>query len=196
MVVAQKPKTRFSAAEYLALEEEAEYRSEYYQGEIFAMSGGSANHNRIAGNLFVALRSALRGKPCEAFINDMRLQVKRHHLYTYPDVMVVCGKIEFAQGRNDTIANPILIVEVLSPSTEAYDRGKKFEFYRSIEGFQEYVLVDQQRMHIERYRPLGLGRWEMTTLDATDEDLSLTSVGIDLTLASIYERVDLESELT
>ncbi|MCB0245881.1 MAG: Uma2 family endonuclease, partial [Anaerolineae bacterium] len=102
MVVAQKPKTRFSAAEYLALEEEAEYRSEYYQGEIFAMSGGSANHNRIAGNLFVALRSALRGKPCEAFINDMRLQVKRHHLYTYPDVMVVCGKIEFAQGRNDT----------------------------------------------------------------------------------------------
>lgn len=196
MVAAQKPRTRFSAAEYLALEEEAEYRSEYYQGEIFAMSGGTANHNRIALNIAAGLSSALRGKPCEAFINDMRLQVTRRQLYTYPDVMVVCGGGEFVHGRTDTITNPVLIVEVLSPSTEAYDRGKKFEFYRSIEGFQEYILVDQQRMHIERYRPLGLGRWELTTLDATDEVLSLTSVGVDLTLASIYERVDLESQTT
>lgn len=196
MAVAQKPLARFSAAEYLAFEEEAEYRSEYYRGEIFAMSGGSANRNRIAGNLFVALRSALRGKPCEAFINDMRLLVQRHHLYTYPDIMVVCGKVEFAQGRNDTVTNPVLIVEVLSPSTEAYDRGKKFEFYRTIEGFQEYVLVDQQRIHIERYRPLGLGRWELTPFDETDAVLALTSVGIDLTLASIYERVDLEVQTT
>lgn len=196
MAGTQKPRTRFSAAEYFALEESAEHRNEFYQGEITAISSGSINHNRVAGNLAVELVAALRGKPCEPFIADLRLLVKQHQFYTYPDLMVVCGDLEFVHGRNDTITNPVLIIEVLSPSTEAYDRGKKFEFYRSIEGFQEYVLVDQQRMHIERYRPLGLGRWEMTTLDETNEILSLTSVGIDLTLASIYERVDVETQLT
>lgn len=196
MATAQKPHTRFSLAEYLALEETAQHRSEFYRGEIVAIPGGSINHNRVAGNLAFGLSAALRGKPCEIFIAGLRLLVKKHQFYTYPDLMVVCGDLEFVQGRNDTITNPVLIIEVLSPSTEAYDRGKKFEFNRSIEGFQEYVLVDQQRMHIERYRPLGLGRWELTTLDATDEVLSLTSVGVDLTLASIYERVDLETQLT
>ena len=191
MVVAQKPKTRFSAAEYLALEEEAEYRSEYYQGEIFAMSGGSANHNRIAGNLFVALRSALRGKPCEAFINDMRLQVKRHHLYTYPDVMVVCGKIEFAQGRNDTVANPILIVEVLSPSTEAYDRGKKFVNYQSIPELRDYVIVSHRERRIDHYRRAEGGEWIVATHTTLDSRIALTGLDGTLTLGDIYDGVDL-----
>ena len=196
MAVAQKPRTRFSAAEYFALEETAEYRSEFYQGEIFAMSGGSANHNRIALNIATGLSAALRGKPSEPFMANMRVLVKRQQLYTYPDIVVVCGKVEFVKGRTDTITNPVLIIEVLSPSTESYDRGKKFEFYRTIEGFQEYVLIDQQRKHVERFRPLGLGRWELTAFDATDHVIELTSMGIELTLDSIYERVDLESETT
>lgn len=196
MVVAQKPRTLFSAAEYLALEETAEYRSEFYQGEIFAVSGGSTNHNRIAVNITGGLSAALRGKPCEPFMADVRLLVKRQQLYTYPDIMVVCGKVDYLKGRSDTITNPVLIIEVLSPSTESYDRGKKFEFYRTIEGFQEYVLVDQQRRHVERFRPLGFGRWELTTFDATDQVIELTSIGVELTLDSIYERVDLESEST
>lgn len=107
----------YTPEEYLALEEDAEYKSEYYQGEIFAMSGGSPNHNRIAGNLYIALREALEGKSCEAFFSDMRLQVKKNGLYTYPDVMVVCGGLEFVKGRTDTITNPVVIIEVLSEST-------------------------------------------------------------------------------
>lgn len=107
-------KTYYTPKEYLALEEEAEYRSEYYQGEIFAMSGGSANHNRIAGNVYTAMISAFGGGPCGAFITDMRLLVKKNGLYTYPDVMAVCGGLEFAEGRDDTLTNPAVIVEVLS----------------------------------------------------------------------------------
>ena len=110
--------------------------------------------------------------------------------------MVVCGKVDYLKGRSDTITNPVLIIEVLSPSTESYDRGKKFEFYRTIEGFQEYVLVDQQRRHVERFRPLGFGRWELTTFDETDQVIELTSVGVELTMDSLYERVELEGETT
>lgn len=193
MAVMQKKRSIFSLAEYFAQEENAEQRSEFYQGEIFAMSGGSVNHNRIAGNVFAALRAAMRGKRCEAFVADMRLLVKRRQLYTYPDVMVVCGQVEFAPGRKDTVTNPVVIVEVLSPSTEAYDRGRKFEFYRTIDSLQEYVLVDQQRMYVERHRPLDLGRWEMTAFEAADDVLPLSSIGVDISLTSIYERVELES---
>ncbi len=137
-----KPQKYHSPEEYLALEETAEYRSEYYRGEIFAMAGGSANHNRIARNLLIAFDDALEGKPYEAFITDMRLYVKKNGLYTYPDVMVVCGKLEFVKGRTDTLTNPVVIVEVLSESTEGYDRGTKFELYRAVDTLQDYVLID------------------------------------------------------
>jgi Uma2 family endonuclease len=193
MAVMQKKRSIFSLAEYFVQEEQAEQRSEFYEGEIFAMAGGTPNHNRLTGNVYTALRSALRGKSCEPFMADVRLLVKRRQLYTYPDVMVICGSLQYAPGRNDTVTNPALIVEVLSPSTEAYDRGKKFEFYRTIDSLQEYILVDQGRMYVERHRPLGLGRWEMTAFEASDDVLALASVGIELTLANIYEGVELES---
>ncbi len=193
MAVMQKKRSVFSLAEYFAQEQQADHRSEFYQGEIFAMAGGTATHNLIALTVAASLRSALRGKQCKAFMADMRLLVKRRQLYTYPDVMVVCGSLQYAPGRNDTVTNPVLIVEVLSPSTEAYDRGKKFEFYRTIDSLQEYILVDQARMYVERHRPLGLGRWEMTAFENPDDVLALTSVGVDLTLAGIYEGVELES---
>ncbi len=193
MAVMQKKRSIFSLAEYFAQEEQAEDRSEFYEGEIFAMAGGTANHNLITINVTASLRDAVRNKPCKAFMADMRLLVKRRQLYTYPDVMVICGPLQYAPERNDTVTNPGLIVEVLSPSTEAYDRGKKFEFYRTIDSLQEYVLVDQSRMYVERHRPLGLGRWEMTAFTAPEDVLSLESVDVELTLAAIYDGVELES---
>ncbi len=196
MAVAHRAETPFLSDEYLAMEEVAEHRSEFYRGKIVAMPSNSVNHNRIVGDLAFSLHNKLRSGPCEVFVSDMRLLVKRCDLYTYPDLMVICNGLEFAQGRSDTITNPVLIIEVLSPSTESYDRGKKFEFYRTIEGFQEYVLIDQQRRHVERFRPLGVGRWELTTFDATDQVIELTSIGVELTLDSVYDRVDLESETT
>jgi len=193
MAVMQKKRSIFSLAEYFAQEEQAEDRSEFYEGDIFAMAGGTANHNLITINVTASLRDAVRNKPCKAFMADMRLLVKRRQLYTYPDVMVICGPLQYAPERNDTVTNPGLIVEVLSPSTEAYDRGKKFEFYRTIDSLQEYVLVDQSRMYVERHRPLGLGRWEMTAFTAPEDVLSLESVDVELTLAAIYDGVELES---
>ena len=144
-------KTYFTPEEYLDLEETAEYRSEYYQGEIFAMTGGTVNHNRIARDICQALTEDFEEKPCEVFMNDVRLLVQDNGLYTYPDLMVVCGDIVFAEGRDDTITNPIVLVGVLSKSTGDYDRGPKFELYRALDTLQDYVLVDQVKVHVEHF---------------------------------------------
>ncbi len=188
------PQKYYSPEEYLALEELADYRSEYYRGEIFAMAGGSANHNRIARNLVIALETELEGKPCEAFITDMRLLVKKNGLYTYPDVMVVCGKLQFVKGRTDTLTNPGVIIEVLSESTKDYDRGAKFELYRAIETLQDYVLIDQSRVHVEYFHKLEDGRWLLTEFNELEAVLKLESVGMEMPLSQIYQRVEGESE--
>lgn len=188
-----KPQKYYSPEEYLTLEETAEYRSEYYRGEIFAMAGGSANHNRIAGNIYLGLRETLEGKPCEAFITDMRLHVKKNSLYTYPDVMVVCGRIEYVKGRTDTLTNPVVIIEVLSESTQAYDRGAKFELYRAIESLQDYVLVDQARVHVEYFHKLEDGRWLLAEFNELDAVLRLEAVEVELPLSRVYQRVEWES---
>lgn len=188
-----KPQKFYSLEEYLALEELAEYRSEYYRGEIFAMSGGSANHNRIAGNVYIALREAFQGKPCETFITDMRLLVKKNGLYTYPDVMIVCGRLEFATGRTDTLTNPTVIIEVLSESTQAYDRGAKFELYRALDTLQDYVLIDQSRVHVEYFHKLEDGRWVLAEFNELDGVLLLESVEVELSLSQVYQRVEWES---
>lgn len=182
----------YTPEEYLTLEESAEYRSEYYQGEIFAMSGGSANHNRIAGNVYMSLRERLEGKSCEAFITDMRLLVKKNGLYTYPDVMVICGQLKYVKGRTDTVTNPVLIVEVLSESTQAYDRGAKFELYRALETLQDYVLIDQARVYVEYFHKLADGRWVLTELSQIEAVLALESVGVELPLSQVYRRVEWE----
>ncbi len=135
----------FTPAEYLALEQVATDKNEFYQGEIFAMSGGTPDHSVIAVNLTAELRQALAAKPCRVFNSDMRLSIPRSNLFTYPDVMVVCGKIQYAENRKDTITNPLVIGEVLSDSTREYDRDKKFNFYRQIPGLQEYVLIESER---------------------------------------------------
>jgi Uma2 family endonuclease len=186
----QKKQTYYSSEEYLALEEEAEYRSEYYQGEIFAMAGGSANHNRIAGNLYTDLNIAFEGKPCEAFINDVRLLVKKNGLYTYPDVMMVCGKLQFVKGRDDTLTNPIVIIEVLSDSTAGYDRGAKFELYRALKTLQDYILIDQTKVHLEHFHKLKDGRWILQEFEQLEDKLPLESVEVEISLQRIYRNVE------
>jgi len=175
--------------EYLAREAQAECKSEYHNGEILALAGGSANHNLIAGNILVALRQSLAQRPCRVFITDMRLHVRPSGLYTYPDVMVVCGKIEFVPGRDDTVTNPIVLVEVWSDSTKAYDRGEKFAMYRQIPTLQEYVMIDQTQPYVEHFRREG-DFWVLATLGKIDAILALPSLQCEIPLATIYEKVE------
>ena len=162
--------TYYTPDEYLALERNAEFKSEYLDGRIVAMTGATVAHVTIAGNVFAELRARLRGGPCRAFVNDMRVQVGERRRYTYPDVSAVCGEPRFMDGTLDTLTNPALIVKVLSPSTEAYDRGEKFLHYRAIESLQEYVLVAQDRVLVERFVRVG-EFWHLYTI--TDLDASL-----------------------
>lgn len=179
-----------SPTEYLRRERRAQSKSEYRDGQIVAMTGTSPEHNLIAGDLFGELRQQLRGRTCRVFVADVRVKVSQSGLYTYPDVMVACGDIRFEDGHVDTLLNPTVIVEVLSPSTEAYDRGAKFAHYRRLESLQEYVLVAQDVMRVEHYRRDG-ARWVLTEIDAPDAMLTLESCGCAVRLADIYERVEL-----
>ena len=138
-----------TAQEYLERERLAETKSEYYRGEVFAMTGASLQHVTIAINVAGELRSSLKGKPCAVYPADLRLGIGATGLYTYPDVMVICGKPAVIDAHVDTVTNPVVIIEVLSPSTEGYDRGRKFESYRAIPSLMEYLAVSQHRMHVE-----------------------------------------------
>jgi Uma2 family endonuclease len=186
----QKQPKYYTPEEYLALEEAAETKNEYFQGEIFAMSGGSTNHNQIAVSICTILDVAFEEKPCKVFSSDVRLLVQANGLYTYPDAMVVCGPIEYAEGRNDTVTNPIVIVEVLSKSTREYDRGKKFELYRDLPSFQDYLLIDQDRVYIEHYHKLKDGRWVLTLFNNLETNLTLTAIDVSLSVRRIYHKVD------
>ncbi len=181
--------TRYTPEEYLALERHAEFKSEYIDGRIVAMTGASAPHVTIVGNVSAELRARLRGGPCRAYASDMRLQIGGGRRYTYPDVVVACGEQKFLDGVLDTLTNPVLIVEVLSPSTEAYDRGEKSQHYRTIESLQEYVLVAQDRVSVERFVRQGKF-WILATFSDLDEEVELTSVGCSIPLREIYENVD------
>lgn len=186
----QKQNRYYTPTEYLALEDNAEHKSEYFQGEIFAMAGGSTNHNIIAGNIYALLNQLLTAEPCIAFTGDVKILVKPNGLYTYPDAMVVCGELEYAENRTDTITNPLVIVEVLSKSTREYDRGKKFELYRAIESFQDYILVDQERIYLEHYHKIEDGRWLLTIYHHPDSELTIPTLKIELPINRIYHKVD------
>ena len=185
------PKTLLTPEQYVAIEREAEYKSEYYQGEMFAMAGAGEAHNELVGNLVAGLHQQLRSRPCRVYSNDMRVLVRATGLYTYPDVVVVCGERQFVDERRDILLNPSLLVEVLSPSTEAFDRGRKFEHYRSIESFGEYLLVASDRVHTDLYTRGPDGRWLLTSADRLEDSLDLQSIGCRLALAELYEKVDL-----
>jgi Uma2 family endonuclease len=186
--------THYTPEEYLALERNAEFKSEYLDGRIVAMTGATIEHATITGNVHGELRTRLRGGPCRAFVSDMRVQVGGGRRYTYPDVTAVCGEPRLMDATLDTLMNPVLIVEVLSPSTEAYDRGEKFQHYRAIDTLREYVLIAQDRVLVERYVRSG-EFWTLSAITDLDASLELTSVGCTIPLREIYENVEVTSEV-
>jgi Uma2 family endonuclease len=176
----------YSIEEYFLIEEMSPVRHEYFAGEIFAMAGGSRNHDRIANNVNVLFHAALRGSSCEAFSGNMRMRAPSG-LYTYPDASIVCGPADVVRIRGtETIGNPVVMVEVISESTGDYDRGQKFDLYRSISTLRDYLLIEQSRMEIE-HRSLTDGEWVSRTV--TEGTLRLTGVELELPLALVYERV-------
>lgn len=183
---------RITAEEYLVLERQASYKSEYFQGEIFAMAGASRRHNLISLNIGAELRAQLKQRPCEVYTSDMRVKIPRTGLYTYPDVVVVCGEPAFEDAEVDTLLNPTLLVEVLSPSTADYDRGGKFEQYRTVPAVQEYLLVAQAQCHVVHYTRQPDNAWRLTETSDFQAQLHLPSIGCVLALSEVYARVRFE----
>jgi Uma2 family endonuclease len=190
---ATEVKKQYTPAEYLALEGQAEFRSEYYNGEIIPMAGGSFNHNRIINRVCAYLLNALRGKPYEPFSSDVRIWISKYQKFTYPDVMVVQDQPVPYDNRTDTLINPRLIIEVLSKSTEDYDLGDKFKFYRSIPDLQEYLLIDQYDLDIQHYTKSDGGFWIYRAYESIDDAIALTSINAEITVATIYEGVSFNS---
>lgn len=188
--MASVPTQHLTPAEYLAKERKAEFKSEYLRGEMFAMSGGTRWHGRIAINLARYCDQLLEDQPCEVFGSDVRVKVSPTGLYTYPDLSITCDEPKFEDEVQDTLLNPRVIFEVLSKSTEAYDRGKKFGHYRQIDALKEYVLVSQTEPLVERYAREPDGSWRLTVYKGLDAVLELDSVPCRLSLADIYRRVD------
>ena len=189
------PETQYySPEEYLALEEAADYKSEYINGKIFPMAGSSTNHNQIAGNLSTELNFAFKKLDYRVFIADVRLWIPDKNTYTYPDVMVIKGEPEYYNDRTDTITNPLLIIEILSKSTQSYDRDLKFRAYRSIPTFQEYLLFEQGEIYVEQYVKTATKRWSMQEYDQGDELISLASVEGEIPLTDAYNKVKFPQE--
>lgn len=183
-----QPLTRVTPEEYLEADRVAEYKSEYYDGIVYAMSGGTYTHSLIANNFGAVLWQALRGGRCTVTSGDVRVRVTPS-TYVYPDIVVVCGEPAFAGDRRDIILNPVLVVEVLSPSTEAHDRGLKFIRYRTAETLQEYILVSQEEARVEMYRRQPGGEWLLTDYSGLDSACALGSINCSIPLAEIYAGV-------
>ena len=183
------PKRLLTPEEYLAIERDVEAKHEFYRGEMFAMGGASREHNLITGNAGASLHAQLANRPCEAYQNDMRVKVAASGLYTYPDVVVTCEKPRFEDDKFDTLLNPQSIIEVLSDTTEKYDHGKKFELYRQIESLREYVLISQDRAHIELFTRGDDGHWRLSEATGLDAAIELTTIGCQLALADVYAKV-------
>ena len=191
-----KEKVYYTPEEYLEIETAAAFRSEYYKGQIFPMPGGTPNHNQIAGNFYAALNFAFKRQPYKVFMSDMRLWIPTHQLYTYPDVMVVAGKLELAQGRKDTITNACAIAEVLSESTAQYDRIGKFELYRAIPTLTEYILISQTRIYVEQYSKIEENKWLLSEYKSENAMLKLTSVPFEIPVIELYDKIDFEFEVS
>ncbi|MEL6930165.1 MAG: Uma2 family endonuclease, partial [Cyanobacteria bacterium J06600_6] len=175
--------------EYLAFESESEVKHEYRDGEIIEMTGGTPNHNDIATNFCVFLKLALRGKSDKVFMSDLRLWIPQFNIFTYPDVMVTKGQPVLLDDRSDTVTNPSLMIEVLSKSTKNYDKGDKFDYYRSIPTFSEYILVDQYRYSVQQYAKADDGRWWLNEYQAVEDNFTLVSLDLEIGLKDIYEEI-------
>jgi Uma2 family endonuclease len=192
MSTVEKP--RLTPEEYLAIERKAEFKSEFYGGEMFAMAGASRRHNLIGLNIAGSLLRQLAGRPCETYHTDMRVRVTATGLNTYPDVTVVCGKREFLDTHEDTLLNPTVLFEVLSPSTESYDRGRKFDHYCQIESLQEYVIVAQAKPYVLRFTRDAEGEWRVRMSSELTDSVELGSIDCKLALAEIYNRVEFAAD--
>ncbi|MBA3335921.1 MAG: Uma2 family endonuclease [Acidobacteria bacterium] len=184
------PKTKLTPEEYLEFERKSETKHEHFNGEIFAMSDAKRNHNKITTNLNGLVWQHLKGKSCENYSNDMRVFIPKTGLYTYPDIVVVCGEPQFQDNVFDTLFNPLLLIEVLSESTESYDRGKKFQHYRSIESLEEYVLVAQDEARIEKFVKSGDGFWVLSEAVGLGAEIEFSSIECCLALAEVYDKVN------
>jgi len=185
-------KARLTVEEYLALERQAPCKSEYFDGEMFAMAGASRRHNLIALNISAELRTQLQQRPCEVYTSDMRVKISRTGLYTYPDVVVVCDEPLFEDADVDTLLNPIVLVEVLLPSTADYDRGGKFEHYRTLPSLQAYLLVAQERCHVVHYTRQQDNTWLLAETDDLQDRIHIPSIRCDLLLSEVYAKVQLD----
>jgi Uma2 family endonuclease len=184
-------KTEYTPEEYLALERNAESKSEYFAGEIFLMAGASERHNLIVANLIAEFRSQFKKRPCKVYPSDMRVKVSASGLYTYPDVTVVCGEAQFEDEHNDTLLNPTLIIEVLSESSEAYDRGKKFEHYRSLEMLSDYFIIAQDKPEVEHFVRQPDDKWLFSAYSGLNAKVTIESVNCEIMLAEVYDKVDI-----
>jgi Uma2 family endonuclease len=180
----------YTPAEYLELEDKAEFRSEYRDGEIVPMAGGTTNHNRISLNVATNLTFSLKGQNYEVYMSDVRLWIPQNRQYTYPDVILIQGEPTYLENTTSTVTNPRLIVEVLSKSTGNYDRSEKFDYYRSIPTLHEYILIDQSRYHVIQYVKANEQQWLMTNYNQAEGIVKLGSVDLALSLNDIYDRVN------
>lgn len=182
--------THVTPDEYLAAERLSEYRSEYLDGGVYPMTGASLNHGRIITNVATELALQLRERDCDVLIADMKVRLPDLRKFFYPDVVVACGELQFHDERKDIITNPDLVIEVLSPSTETFDRGAKFEAYRTIESLKEYVLVSQEKPLVEQYVRGEGGEWTFKAVEGLESSLTLPSIECTLNLSAVYKRVE------
>ncbi len=185
----QEKKLFYTPDEYLNLEDRAEFKSEYYQGEIFSMAGASLNHNRIVRNLIVELSLAIAQQSYEVFANDLKVWIPQANAYTYPDVLLLAEPPQFVEKRNDTVTNPLIIIEVLSDATKDFDRSGKFEFYRTLPSLQEYILVHQDKIQLEQFIKQSEKQWLMREYTAEEISLEFANVPVQVSLADIYAKV-------
>jgi len=178
---------KYTIEEYLEMEQVSQEKHEYYEGEIFAMSGSKVTHNIIAMNTSTLFTSKLKGKPCRPFNSDQRIHIEKNSLFTYPDISIVCGDIETRNNDDWNILNPTVIVEILSPSTRDYDRGQKFKLYRDIPTLKEYILVESEAINVEIFFLNNENHWELREYKSIENYFILESIQVKLELTEIYE---------
>ncbi len=187
-----QPKPFYTPEHYVELERDAEFKNEYLSGQIFAMAGGSPKHSKIISNVNGSAWSRLRGSSCQVYNNDLRVTIMQTGLKTYPDLTVVCGEAHFHPLDKDSLINPTVLFEVLSPTTEAYDRGEKWAHYRQLDSLQEYLLVSQDKALVEHYVRQEDGSWNFTAISDIQVSVTLPCLGCELPLTEIYDRVTFE----
>ncbi|MGB3761180.1 MAG: Uma2 family endonuclease [Rivularia sp. (in: cyanobacteria)] len=193
-MISQAQQTKiYTPEEYLEFEVNSEERHEYINGEVICVTGGTPNHNQIAGNFYAGLNFGLKRQPYRVFVSDQRVWIPEKRIYTYPDVVVVQGELQMQEGRKDTITNPLMLIEVLSKSTRNYDKDEKFAAYRTIPTFQEYILIDQFKMQVEQYFKTGKNSWTFSEYYELNETVSLNSINFEITLEDIYDKVEFEN---